>query len=189
MTTCQRMKSLRLAACCVCLVAATAYPQSKLNSAASGGISDQARGARDPDQRFLREMIDHHEGLIYLVHEAMQRPISKKAHEVLDVFDMTEDAEKREMSEVLRSLSGDSHEAAPTKRDRNAVDSVLRQSGSPTFDRIASAFIVSHHRRGIKLVDAFLPRIKRPRVRELAVAIRRKESREIAFHQRRLAAD
>ena len=108
-------------------------------------------------------MIDHHEGLIYLVHAAMQRPISKKAHEVLDGFDVTEDAEKREMSEVLRSLSGDSYEGAPTKRDRSAADSVLRQSGSPTFDRIASAFVVSHYRLGIKLVDA--------------------------FHQRRLAAD
>ncbi len=102
-------------------------------------------------------MLDHHEGLIYLVHEAMQRPISQKAHGVLDGFDVTEDAEKREMSEVLRSY------------------------------QMASAFVVSHHRRGIKLVDAFLPQIRRPRVRELALASKRKEQREIAFHQRRLA--
>ncbi len=32
MTTCQRMRSLRYAAYCVCLVAATAYPQSKLGA-------------------------------------------------------------------------------------------------------------------------------------------------------------
>ena len=189
MITCEKMKSLRLAVCCVCLVAATAYPQSRFNSPAPAGFSGQVPSARDPDQRFLREMIDHHEGLIYLVHEAMQRPISKKAHDVLDGFDVTEDAEKREMSEVLRSLSGNSYQGAPTKRDKRSADSVLRQSGSPTFDRLASIFVVSHHRRGIQLVDAFLPRIRRPRVRELAVTIRRKERREMAFHQRRLATD
>ncbi len=184
-----KVKNLGLAVCCVCLVAATASPQSRFDSRAPVGFSGQARSDRDPDQRFLREMIDHHEGLIYLVHEAMQRPISKKAHDVLDGFDVTEDAEKREMSEVLKSLSGNSYQGAPTKRDKGSADSILRQSGSPTFDRLASTFIVSHHRRGIQLVDAFLPRIGRPRVRELAIAIRRKERREMAFHQRRLAAD
>jgi len=134
-------------------------------------------------------MIDHHEGLIYLVHEAMQRSISKKAHDVLDGFDVTEDSEKREMREALSSFFGDSHEGGPTKHDRDAADSILRRSSDPDFDRLASTFIVNHHRRGIRLIDAFLPQIKRPRVRELAVAIRKKEQREIASHQRHLAAD
>jgi len=189
MTTWENMNSLRIAVCCVCLVAGTAYPQSRFNSPAQTGFSAQAPSVRDPDQRFLREMIDHHEGLIYLVHEAMQRPISEKAHAVLDGFDVTEDAEKREMSEALQSFFGDSYQGTPTKHDRRAADSVLRQSGSTTFDRMASAFVISHHRRGIKLVDAFLPHIKRPRVRELAVGIKQKERREIAVHRRRLAAD
>jgi len=134
-------------------------------------------------------MIDHHEGLIYLVHEAMQRSISKEAHDVLDGFDVTEDAEKREMTEVLRSFFRDSYQGTPTKQDKTAADSVLRESSSAAFDRVASAFVVNHHRRGIRLIDAALPHIKRPRVRELAVAIRKKEQREIAYHQRRLAAD
>lgn len=180
--TARHKRTLRLAVGFVCLAAASVSLQSQSSSAARAG------SARDFDQRFLHEMIDHHEGLIYLVHGAMQRPISQKAHEVLDGFDVTEDAEKREMNEILRSFFRDSHEATPTKHDRNAADSVLQQSGSPAFDRVASAFVVSHHRRGIRLIDAFLPLIKRPRVRELALAIRKKEQREIAFHQRRLAA-
>ena len=108
-----RMRAISLALCFVCLAASGVALQAQ--SISASGVS-----ARDPDQRFLREMIDHHEGLIYLVHEAMQRPISQKAH-------------------------------------------------------------------GIKLFDAFLRQIKRPRVREVALAIKRKEQREIAFHQRRLA--
>jgi uncharacterized protein (DUF305 family) len=175
-----RMRAIGVALCVVCLAASGAALQSQ--SISASGVS-----VRDPDQRFLRDMIDHHEGLIYLVHEAMQRPISQKAHEVLDGFDVTEDAEKREMSEVLRSFFRDSHEGTPTEHDRSAADSVLRQSERPGFDQVASAFVVSHHRRGIKLVDAFLPQIRRPRVRELALAIKRKEQREIAFHLRRLA--
>jgi hypothetical protein len=189
MTTRQKMRTLRLAVGLVCLGIANVSLQSQSISAARAGLSAQARSARDPDQLFLQEMIDHHEGLIYLVHEAMQRPISKKAHDVLDGFDVTEDAEKREMSELLRSFFGDSHEGRPTNHDRSAADSALRQSGNSGFDRVASAFVVSHHRRGIRLIDAFLPHIKRPRVREIAVTIRKKEQREIAFHQRRLAAD
>ncbi len=183
------MKSLRLAVCCAGLTAGTVFPLAQLDPQSPRVPSVRAPKPRDSDQRFLREMIDHHEGLIYLVHEAMQKPISEKAHAVLDGFDVTEDAEKREMIEALHSFFGDSYQGKPTRQDRSAADSVLRQSSSPTFDRVASAFVVSHHRRGIKLVDAFLPHMKRPRVRELAIGIKQKERREMAFHQRRLAAD
>jgi len=183
------MKSLGLAVCYAGLLAGTVFPLAQLDPQSPGLPSVGDPKPRDSDQRFLREMIDHHEGLIYLVHEAMQKPISEKAHAVLDGFDVTEDAEKREMVEALRFFFGDSYQGKVTKQDRSAADSVLRQSGNPTFDRMASSFVINHHQRGIKIVDAFLSRIRRPRVRELAVGIKKKEKREMAFHQRRLAAD
>lgn len=148
----------------------------------------QTRNIVDADREFLHEMIDHHEGLIYLVHGAMQRTISKSAHEVLDRFDLTEDAEKQEMVQALQSFFAESYSGRPTAHDKMEADSLLLQVDSPTFDRMASAFVVTHHRRGVQLIDRYLDRIQRPRVRELAVTMRRKEMREIAFHQRRLAA-
>ena len=147
----------------------------------------QTRNIGDADRHFLREMIDHHEGLIYLVHEAMQRTISKSAHEVLDRFDVTEDAEKQEMAQALESSFAESYSGKPTAHDKMEADSLLLRVDSPSFDRMASAFVVAHHRRGVQLIDRYLDRIERPRVRELAVTMRRKEMREIAFHQRRLA--
>lgn len=152
-------------------------------------VLSSVRQATDPDQRFFLEMLDHHQGLIYLVHETMQRPISKKAHDVLDRFDATEDAEKREMSELLRMLFGRSHDPKPSNDDRREADSLLRESSDPGFHRMAMQFVISHHRRGIRMVDSFLTRARRPRVRELAVAIKRKEQREVAFYQKRLAAE
>ena len=140
------MRTLCLAVGLVCLGTASVPAQSQ------PGPATRAGSARDPDQRFLREMIDHHEGLIYLVHEAMGRSISKEAHDVLDGFDVTEDAEKREMTEFLRSFFRDAYQGTPTKQDKSAADSVLRQSSSAAFDRVASAFVVNHHRRGIRLI-------------------------------------
>lgn len=146
------------------------------------------RGVGDADRQFLRAMIDHHESLIYLVHEAMQRTISKSAHEVLDRFDVTEDAEKQEMAQALQSLFAESYSGRLTAHDKMEADSLLLHVDNPSFDRMASAFVVAHHRRGVQLINRYLDRIERPRVRELAVTMRKREIREIAFHQRRLAA-
>lgn len=58
----------------------------------------------------------------------MQRPVSKATHDVLDGFDVTEDAGKREMSQALRSFFDDSYDGRITQHDKMNADSLLLHS-------------------------------------------------------------
>lgn len=62
------MKSLRLAVCCAGLTAGTVFPLAQLDPQSPRVPSVRAPKPRDSDQRFLREMIDHHEA-----HQAGQK--------------------------------------------------------------------------------------------------------------------
>ena len=143
--------------------------------------------ARTADQRFLREMADHHEGVIRLAHEVMQRTDTGAVKGDATALDAAQDSEKREMLALLDTLYRDSHDARPTAADGAAADSVLRLAGA-SREQAFREFVVRHHRRGVQMIDGALASLANERVRELARRMRGTQQQEITAYEQKLAA-
>lgn len=140
--------------------------------------------ARDADQEFLRKMVDHHEGLIVMMDEAMERASSAVAKaDAKKLHDKQHDTRDR-MLGILRSAYNDSHTASVMPSARAMNDSLQRKSGT-AYDRDMYGHLVMHHQEGVKMVDDFLPRLKRPEVRQMAEQMRTEQTREISEFQRK----
>ncbi|GLC28213.1 hypothetical protein [Roseisolibacter agri] len=142
--------------------------------------------ARDADQDFLRHMLDHHEALITSAHEGMMQPAGHAAHGTAQdpaETDAALDAEKREMLALLDRLYGEQY--SPRPGAGSAVDP-SRTGGAarptpplPAREAAHAAAAASEagsaparYREGVELIDRFLPRLRRPAVRALAVRLR-----------------
>lgn len=140
--------------------------------------------AKDADQEFLRRMVDHHEGLIVMMDEAMERASAASAKaDAKKLHDNQHDSRDR-MLGILRSAYNDNHRATVMPGDKAMNDSLQRKSGA-AYDRDMYRHLVMHHREGVKMVDDFLPRLKRADVRQMAERMRTDQTREIAEFERK----
>jgi len=137
--------------------------------------------ARDQDQRFLREMLNHHESLIYLAHEVMKGQTAGYTKDLLTELDATEDAEKQQVVRLLGSLYSDRHHAVPEAMAMSSVDSVLK-AAEPDVGPAVSNFVVRYHQSGIALIDSFMPKLANPKVRALARTMRVKAKKQISVY-------
>ncbi len=145
---------------------------------ASSGYADSEPPPGSADQHFLRDMLDHHEGLIYLGHRAMERYDRTRPRDDALLLDETRDADKRQMLRILRTIYSDRHEPAVLPADRASADSVVLLAG-PTYDRHLRQIIIERDKGGIALIDRFMPRLTRSDVRELARSMRSASRKEI----------
>ena len=142
--------------------------------------------ARDADQEFLRKMVDHHEGLIVMMDEAMERASSATAKaDAKKLHDKQHDGRDR-MLEILKTAYNDNHTASVMPGDKAMNDSLQRKTGA-AYDRDMYGHLVMHHQEAVKMVADFLPRLKRPEVRQMAEQMRTEQTREIAEFQRKQA--
>lgn len=135
--------------------------------------------ARDPDQRFLRRLLDEHERLAAIVHERMMMRHDDHAMEPgmamgpprnTGALDAAFDTERTLIAEVLRRIFSDSHRPVPARRARRVADSLSRNS--PTSgDSAYRAQLIGGLRRQRALVTRQLPTLHRPEVRRLAIGI------------------
>lgn len=133
----------------------------------------------DADRRFLREMLDHHEGLIQLSHEAMQRFMTGPSKDRLSRFDIAQDREKQQMAEALGEIFKDNYSARPDPQHRGEIDSVLAVLPTDRFRDAIAKYIVHHNNEGIRMIDMAMPDLQRQRVRALARAMRAQMAHEI----------
>lgn len=133
--------------------------------------------ARDADQEFLRMMVDHHQGLIDMSHEAVEKggaEVKAKAREL----DQKQDTEQEEMLGILKSAYNDPHQPTVTPEGRAMADSLSRKSGAD-YDMTYLMDVVEHHKKGIQTIDQFLPRFTRPDVRAMAERMKADQQKDI----------
>lgn len=125
--------------------------------------------ARDRDQTFLREMLDHHETVIALAHDQMMAPAGHEQHGVASdpgSLDSSLDAEKLEMLALLDSLYQEKYSP------RAAVPAKVGSAAAGTAAEEYRARLAAQFRAGVALVDRFRPVLRRPRIRAAADRIR-----------------
>lgn len=138
--------------------------------------------ARDADQAFLRQMLDHHETTIALAHTQMMSPAGHAVHGVAGdpvALDSRLDAEKQEMLALLSRFYGESYSP---RTDTLAAANAHAEASVPTggaamppaggSKTMPMMDVGASLRRGATLVDQHLPRLKRAEVRALAGRMR-----------------
>ena len=135
--------------------------------------------SKDDDQHFLRDMIDHHESLVYLSHQVLQRITGGPIKDEFSGFDIAQDAEKQSMLAILKSDYWDNHQATAQSSEVAIADSIVGRASHNDFERLKNKFIAEHHRRGLAMIDSALPSLTRPAVRKLAQDMRNQMRREL----------
>ena len=153
------------------------------------GLEDSAmlaRAAADPDQRFLRWMLDHHAELVTLAHEARAHQDSLAVREEAARLDTTHDAETRALTALLREEFDDSYHPR-VRREHEGMLASLRTMSGDAYRRAFREFLVTHHREAVGAADSVLPTLRRPHVRDAIARIRRARTQDIAALERRIA--
>lgn len=134
--------------------------------------------ARDADHMFLRMMSDHHEGLVQMAMQAMQRGGTQAVKDDARALHRKQVAERDEMVGVLDRAYDEEHVPTPMAMHRAQADSLAAAPGGE-HDEMFYRMVIDHHRQGVMMIDHLLPRLRRPDVREMAERMRAEQEREV----------
>lgn len=140
---------------------------------------------RDADHHFLRDLVDHHEGMILLAHAAMERAHERhgKGDDPALAADSYRDAEKQRIRAMLDSIYGDAFEPAVPTTLRAEIDTILQLDGEE-FERAFERFTSRYHRETLAMIDRALPGLRRAPVIALARQIRDRHAKEFSVLER-----
>ena len=139
---------------------------------------------KDADHEFLRMMSDHHEGLVVMMDDAIERATSATAIADAKKLHGEQDAERSAMEAIIRTVYNDSTKPMVMPSARAMTDSLQQKTGA-AYDREMYRRVIMHHQEGIRMIDDFLPRLTRANVRQMAEKMRADQQREIAEFQRK----
>ncbi|HEX6041625.1 DUF305 domain-containing protein [Longimicrobium sp.] len=155
--------------------AATAVAQPETPPADAG----TAQGS--PDQQFLREMTNHHEGMKRMAAEATQKG-SAEIKTAAAEMSQKQTAEQQEMLSMLQS-EGISHQPTILPSNQAMVDSLTQKPAGADFDMAFHMQVIAHHREGIAMIDRMLPQLTNPQVRTMAERMKADQQRDIQEHE------
>lgn len=145
--------------------------------AGRGGMLIATAEDPGPDQRFLRDMLSHHQGLTLVTHTAADR-LEGPARREAQLIDLRQDVEKDRLTALLRKRFQDSIPPRVDPEEIAAADSLQRLTG-PEYTRAFYGWVLQHHRSGVRLIDTYRPLLRDPQVQELADSVRARQTREI----------
>jgi uncharacterized protein (DUF305 family) len=147
---------------------------------ATGAYSTSASrsAARDTEQEFLREMVDHHQGLIEMAAVARTQAATDAVQKDAQRIQSQQADEQQEMLTLLHREYGDSITPAVPPASQGRMDS-LRNATTTEFDHGFYRNVITHHREGIQMIDRTLPRLSRSDVKNLAEQMKSDMENEI----------
>lgn len=146
----------------------------------SDADSGSAVTAQSPsgDPQFLRQMSDHHEGLVLIAEQARTRAQDDSVRAVAENLHMKQAAERDSMVAMLSEMFSEQHTAQPMAKNRAQADSASQMSG-PEHDQYFLRTVIAHHEEGIQMIDQQMPNLTMDHVRLMAEKMRGDQQREI----------
>ena len=155
-------------------------------TAADAGAASTAAPSADTtagaDQEFLRMMTDHHQGLIAMAQQAMERGTTEQVKTDAHQLHQKQDSEQKEMLAMLQRDFGVSHQPSIMPSNQAMADSLSRKSGAD-YDMTFHMNVIAHHREGIAMIDRFLPQLTNPQLRQMAERMRADQQKDIQEHE------
>jgi len=140
--------------------------------------------AKDADQEFLRQMIDHHEGLVAMADDAMERASGAAAKADARRLRTAQRQEQTRMVAFVDTIYGERVLPTMMPAHRAMTDS-LRHTPPESYDREFYQLTIAHHREGVQMIDQFLPRFTRPDVRQMAQQMKAQQQKEIGEFEKK----
>jgi uncharacterized protein (DUF305 family) len=134
--------------------------------------------ARDADQEFARMMVDHHQGMIVMAQQAMERGSTEAVKTEAHGMHQKQETEQKELLALLQREYQDTHQPTVTPSNRAMADSISAKQGAD-YDMAFRMHTIAHHREAIQMVDQFLPRLTRPELRTMAERMKADQAAEI----------
>lgn len=140
-----------------------------------------AATAGNADQQFLREMTNHHQGMMGMVAQATEKG-STEVKTSAAQMGQKQQAEQQEMLALLQT-QGASHQPTVIPGNQVMVDSLAKLPAGADFDMAFHMMTIEHHREGIAMVDRFLPQLTNPQVRQIAERTKADQQTDIKEHE------
>lgn len=148
--------------------------QGAVDTLASGNQPAQAGGDAD----FLREMLNHHQGLVLIAEEALANASDDSVRSAAENLHMKQASERDSMVAMLSSTFQQQHSPEAMAKNRAQADSVSQMSGAEA-DRYFLQTTIAHHREGLAMIDQHMGHLTNPQVRSMAENMRTAQQREI----------
>ena len=135
--------------------------------------------AKDPDQEFVRMMVDHHQGLIALADTALAMKPSE--HIRMDAREMSQKqrAEQKKMIAMLKADYGEDKMPMIMPSNAAMISEVASKAGKE-LDKTFRKTVIAHHEEALKMVDDYMPKFTKPAVRTMATKMKADQQKEIA---------
>ncbi|HEX8431594.1 MAG TPA: DUF305 domain-containing protein [Longimicrobium sp.] len=144
-----------------------------------GAMAGMQHGpAKDADQEFLRMMVDHHQGLLQMAQQVMERGSTDEVKAEAQALVRKQEPEQKEMLAILQREYQDNHQPTVMPSNRAMLDSLATKSGAD-YDMAFRMNVIAHHREGIQMTDQILPRLTRPEVKSMAEASKADQAKDI----------
>lgn len=196
------MKKARLSAAIVSLAVLAAAACSKKEEApaasATGDTSVPAMDhaqmakrdlppAKDADHDFLRTMADHHEGLIWMTDQAQKKGTAAGTRQDAARIYQAQIAARDSMLKIITAAYSETHKAEPMGEDLVHNDS-LAATASAAYDKKFYQTLVKHHREGLDMINAALPKLTRPDVKSLVEKMKSEHESDLKSFQAKAGA-
>lgn len=140
--------------------------------------------AQDADHEFLRKMSDHHEGIILMMDAAMKKANSATAKADAKKIHDKQHPERDKMVGMIKSSYNETY-MPMAMQSAKAMNDDLQQKSGAAYDRTMYGHIVMHHQEALKMIDDFVPRLKKAEVKQMAEKMRADQQKEIQEFQRK----
>jgi uncharacterized protein (DUF305 family) len=150
----------------------------------SMGVMQHA-AARDADQEFARMMVDHHQGMIVMAQQAMERGSTEAVKNEAHGMHQKQETEQKELLALLQRGYQDTHQPTVMPSNQAMADSLSAKQGAD-YDMAFRMHTIAHHREAIQMVDQFLPRLTRPELRTMAERMKADQAAEIQKLEREM---
>lgn len=148
----------------------------------AAGVEDSASA----NHKFLREMSDHHKGLIAMVHATLDRKDVPGIMVDAKKLDAEQDADLDTMTIMLRQSYNDPYDPKIMPEHQAMIDSLLSLKGA-AFERAFRKDVIRHHTEGLAMMDEYLPKLTDPKVKAMAGRMRAEQAVEITELQRQIS--
>ena len=156
--------------------------------AEAGAMAGMQHGPpQDADHEFLRMMSDHHEGLVVMGEDAMNRAADDSVKSAAHMLHTKQMAGRDSMVAMIQQMYNEQHQATIMPKNAAQADSLRQMSGEAT-DRYFLQTTIAHHQEGIAMIDQFMQRFTKPEVRQMAEKMRAEQEKEIEELQGKLSS-
>lgn len=162
--------------------------QVAMDSASIGAMPDtmaaMPAAAKDGQHEFLRQMSDHHEGLVAIGEAAMNKGSTSAVQMDAHMLHTKQAAERDTMVQMIQQHYQEQHQPKAMPKNVAQADTLSQKSGAD-YDREFYRIVIDHHREGIAMIDQHLTHLTDPKVRQMAEKMRADMEKEIQEFERK----